>query len=108
MTADVSTTRWPNDAPPSRDDVEAILRREDLSPSWWSNGPGDTYASHSHTYHKVLICAQGSIDFVVQPHSDRVTLSPGDRLDIPAGVVHSAVVGAEGVTCAQAARTNER
>jgi mannose-6-phosphate isomerase-like protein (cupin superfamily) len=97
-------TKWPSAAPPARADLEAQFRTLGLSPSWWSNGPGDRYAPHAHPYHKVLFCAQGSIRFTISPSSETFDLAPGDRLDIPPGVTHSAVVGGHGVTCVEAAR----
>ena len=104
MTPSPTLTPWPNPESPTRERIEALFRELDLSPGWWSNGPGDTYAPHSHGYHKVLFCARGTIEFAVQPAGDRIELKAGDRLDIPPGVVHSAVVGPHGVTCAEAAR----
>lgn len=74
-----------------------------MAPSWWSNGPGDTYGAHSHGYDKVLYCGRGSIVFRLDDGTEHELLA-GDRLDIPRGTPHSAVVGAEGVTCAEAAR----
>lgn len=73
-----------------------------LSPSWWSNGAGDRYSPHSHSYHKVLFCAEGGITFRVEPSGEELELSAGDRLDIPPGTTHSAVVGPEGVVCVEA------
>ena len=58
-------TSWPGPQPPSEPELEALLRREGLSPSWWSNAPGDRYGAHSHPSHKVLFCARGSIRFVL-------------------------------------------
>lgn len=72
------------------------MRQEKLSPSWWSNGPGDHYSAHSHAYNKVLFCAEGSITFRVDPEGLDYVLQAGDRLDIPRGTVHSAVVGSKG------------
>ena len=95
-------TRWPNPEPPTTEALEAILRTEGLSPSRWSNGPGDRYGEHSHPYHKVLYCAAGSICFVCS--GEPIDLSPGDRLDIPPRVAHSAVVGPDGVQCVEAAQ----
>lgn len=83
--------------------IEA-LAAEGLTPSQWSNGPGDTYASHSHTYHKVLYCLRGSIVFHLTETGEDYRLTPGDRLDITPGSPHSAVVGPDGVTCVEAAR----
>jgi quercetin dioxygenase-like cupin family protein len=82
-------------------DAAAALAAEDLAPQRWSNGPGDTYPAHRHGYRKVLFCVSGSITFHTA-EADRELL-PGDRLDLPAGVEHSATVGPGGVTCLEAA-----
>lgn len=95
-------TKWGEDQPPSISDIEEAFRREGLSPSRWSNGPGDRYGVHDHSYHKVLYCANGSILF--KSGSESFELSPGDRLDISPGSPHSAIVGDRGVTCLEASR----
>lgn len=95
-------TPWPKAHPPSEEALERLLREQGLAPRWWSNGPGDRYAAHSHAYHKVLYCARGSISFDVG--REAYELSPGDRLDIPPQTVHAAHVGPSGVTCVEAAR----
>jgi hypothetical protein len=99
---DPSLTPWPHLVAPSHAELERIFAQAGLSPGWWSNGPLERYTPHSHAYHKVLYCAQGSITFLV-PGVGEFPLQPGDRLDIPPGTVHSAVVGPEGVTCVEAA-----
>jgi quercetin dioxygenase-like cupin family protein len=68
----------------------------------WSNGPGDSYAHHSHSYEKVLYCVRGSITFHVEQGD--LELEAGDRMVLPAGTVHSADVGMEGVTCIEGQR----
>jgi quercetin dioxygenase-like cupin family protein len=83
-------------------DPTGRLRAEGLAASPWSNGPGDRYAPHEHGYDKVLVCAAGSIRFGLPASGGSVTLGPGDRLDLPAGTPHEAVVGPEGVTCLEA------
>jgi mannose-6-phosphate isomerase-like protein (cupin superfamily) len=100
--AAVELTRWRHDQPPTRSWLDVIFRQSGLSPSWWSNGPGDRYAAHSHSYHKALFCADGGITFRIEPGGESYELRSGDRLDIPAGTSHSAVVGSEGVTCVEA------
>jgi uncharacterized protein YjlB len=83
-------------------DVAARLRAEGLDPESWSNGPGDRYAAHEHGYDKVIVVARGSIRFGL-PDLDRVVdLADGDRLELPAGTRHDAVVGPAGVTCLEA------
>jgi len=95
-------TPWSNGPPPTEAALDDLLRSEGLAPYGWSNGPGDRYAAHDHSYHKVLYCAAGSIRFVIG--GTPIDLSPGDRLDIPQGTSHSAVVGPQGVTCVEAAK----
>ncbi|MEX0786654.1 MAG: AraC family ligand binding domain-containing protein [Dehalococcoidia bacterium] len=100
--AEPEVTRWPEDAPPSEEALDRLLQDEGLSPRWWSNGPGDRYAAHSHSYHKVLYCARGSIRFDVA--GTPFELAPGDRLEIAPGTMHAADVGPGGVTCVEASR----
>lgn len=87
-------------------ELESRLVAQALTPSSWSNGPGDRYAAHQHGYDKVLVAARGSITFhLVDPDAGvnlDVNLSEGERLDLPAGTVHAATVGPQGVTCLEA------
>ncbi len=84
--------------------LEAEFVGEMTAAGWpvsvWSNQPGDTYASHTHAYKKILCCLQGAIVF----HTDTgdVALTEGDRTVIEPGAPHSATVGREGVRCAEA------
>jgi quercetin dioxygenase-like cupin family protein len=95
---------WHTGKAPSDAKLESRLREEGFSPRWWSNGPGDRYGAHSHRYHKVLYCARGSIRFDLPDSGESFDLRPGDRLDVPPGTTHSALVGPVGVTCVEAAR----
>lgn len=78
------------------------LRAEGLDAGAWSNGPGDRYAAHDHGYDKVLVCDAGSIRFGLPGRGEAVDLAVGDRLDLPAGTTHDALVGPGGVTCLEA------
>lgn len=84
------------------DGVEERLRAEGLDAGPWSNGPGDRYASHDHGYDKVIVVERGSIRFGLVDQGSSVDLVAGDRLELPAGTSHDAVVGPEGVTCLEA------
>ncbi len=86
----------------SLDRLAARLEAEGLAPGAWSNGPGDRYAAHAHDYDKVLVCAAGSVRFGVPDLGTAVDLEEGDRLDLPAGTRHDALVGPDGVTCLEA------
>jgi hypothetical protein len=83
-------------------DVAARLRAEGLAPSPWSNGPGDRYAAHEHGYDKVIAVESGSIVFGLPAVGRSMELTAGDRLELPAGTRHDAIVGSSGVTCWEA------
>lgn len=83
-------------------DTASRLRDEGLIASPWSNGPGDRYAAHDHAFDKVLVVSSGSITFGLPDRGTAVELADGDRLELPAGTSHDAVVGPGGVTCLEA------
>ena len=96
---DTRLIHWTSSQPPTEATLGSLMQAEGLNPYSWSNGPHDVYAAHIHTYDKVIYCVSGSITFGL-PHEDiRLTLHPGDRLELPAGTLHDAVVGDEGVVC---------
>jgi len=78
------------------------LRDEGLDPGTWSNGPGDRYAAHDHGYDKVIVVERGSIRFGLPATAESIDLGEGDRLELPAGTSHDAIVGGHGVTCHEA------
>ena len=80
------------------------LRGEATGCYSWSNAPGDRYAPHSHSYEKVLYCVEGSIAFVLEAEGRQLDLNAGDRMVLPAGTIHSAIVGPAGCTCIEGRR----
>jgi len=70
----------------------------------WSNGPGFRYAAHVHAYEKVLYCVEGSITFRLEEEGRQIDLEAGDRMVLPAGSRHSAVVGPGGCVCIEGRR----
>ena len=95
-------TPWDNPVLPTQSTLWRLMSDEGLSPYSWSNGPHDIYAAHSHSYYKVIYVVQGSITFGLTELGKELTLKAGDRLDLPAGTVHNAVVGSQGVVCLEA------
>jgi hypothetical protein len=95
-------TPWTDAHVPTQSTLWRLMAEEGLSPYSWSNGPHDIYAAHSHSYNKVIYVVDGSITFGLPELEKELTLKAGDRLDLPAGVVHDAVVGAHGVVCLEA------
>jgi quercetin dioxygenase-like cupin family protein len=82
----------------------AKLRSEASGCYSWSNGAGERYSPHSHSFEKVLYCVDGSITFALEDEGKQLELKQGDRMVLPAGTVHSAIVGASGCTCIEGHR----
>ncbi len=92
-------TPWEAANPPTEDLLVKILNGQGYSSYTWSNGPHDVYSAHKHGYNKVIYVLSGSITFGLPLLKRQVTLTVGDRLDLPAGTVHDAQVGPDGVVC---------
>ncbi|HEX6869048.1 MAG TPA: hypothetical protein VF119_09600 [Candidatus Limnocylindrales bacterium] len=84
-------------------DLDARLRADGLDPGRWSNGPDERYAAHDHGYDKVIVVERGSVRFGLADGA-AIEMTVGDRLDLPAGTVHDALVGPDGVACLEAHR----
>ena len=100
----INALQWNEQEPPTEATIRRRLQAEGLQPYRWSNGPGDGYSAHAHSYHKVIYVVSGSITFGLPHIRQQVALDPGDRLELPPGVVHAALVGPEGVVCLEAHR----
>lgn len=95
---------WDRHDAPDAATVAQRLRDAGVEPYAWSNEPGDRYPVHEHPYTKLLMCAAGSITFLVGADAAPVTLLPGDGLVLPPGTPHAAVVGSHGCTCLEGHR----
>ena len=95
-------TPWEDPVPPTQSRLWQLMAEEGLAPYAWSNGPHDIYSAHSHSYNKVIYVVQGTITFGLPELGKQLNLKAGDRLDLPAGIVHDATVGAQGVVCLEA------
>jgi len=102
MTGTPHVTPWAGSASPNQSTLWRLMADEGLRPYSWSNGPHDVYSAHSHSYDKVIYVVQGSIIFGLPQLEQKLTLRAGDRLDLPANIVHDATVGPQGVVCLEA------
>lgn len=80
------------------------LRAAGVAPTTWSNGPGARYSAHEHPYTKLIVCAEGSITFLVGDDATPVELAVGQGFELPPGTRHAAVVGPAGCTCVEGHR----
>lgn len=102
--SEVTVREWDGPESPTVKSIRGRMEKEGLRPYRWSNGPGDVYSAHAHSYHKVIYVVEGSITFGLPERGEEVALKKGDRMDLPPGVRHDAVVGPQGVVCLEGHR----
>jgi quercetin dioxygenase-like cupin family protein len=99
---ELKVTPWNSEGNPGEEELRQRLIDQDLKVYHWSSPPESIFAGHTHGYHKVLYVVKGSIKFDFPTRHKTVNLTAGDRLELPTGIRHSAVVGLEGVDCLEA------
>jgi uncharacterized protein YjlB len=99
MTNTPLVTPWAGSTLPTEFTLRQLMADEGLAPYAWSNSAGDTYSAHTHGYDKVIYVVRGSITFGLPALGQELKMKAGDRLDLPAGILHNAQVGNDGVLC---------
>ena len=85
---------------PTRAPSGRVSSQKGSTPARGRTDPATATDPHDHGYDKVIVVAAGSIRFGLA--DGPIDLETGDRLELPAGTAHDAVVGASGVTCLEA------
>ena len=98
----VRITRWTGGQNPTLSVITRQMQKEGLRPYQWDNAPNYRYAVRSHGYNKVVYVVEGLLELTLPDANQRVRLRAGDRVEIPAGVRHGAIVGSAGVKCVEA------
>ena len=96
--------KWAHSHAPTEAELYQKMLSEGLTPYKWRSDPQEVFAAHAHAYEKVIYVVGGSITFGFPVEGAPTTLYPGDRLGLPADVLHNAAVGANGVICLEAQR----
>lgn len=99
---ELKVTPWDKEESPTAEELRTELDEQELRVYQWSRAPEDIVAGHTHGYHKILYVVEGSIKFEFPTRHKSLTLTAGDRLELPAGIRHNYVTGIDGVTCLEA------
>jgi hypothetical protein len=94
---EVRKYRWSKVYESAEEELAALLRTKKISAERWVGEPSEVFASHAHPYDKTLWCAEGSIVFEL--NGIRISMQPGDTLDLPANTMHEASAGLGGCVC---------
>ena len=87
---------------PTLSNITRQMQKENLRPYVWDNTPNYRYAVRSHGYRKVMYVVEGTLEVTLPDSNQRVKLRAGDRVEIPAGVRHGAIIGSSGAKCIEA------
>jgi quercetin dioxygenase-like cupin family protein len=75
--------------------LEAQLQQEGFRHTYvWEDGPRASYPDHTHPNETAHVILSGEMILTVNGHA--ATYGVGERVDVPAGEVHSARMGAQG------------
>lgn len=99
---ELKVTPWTADTPPTEEELRAGMVEQELTVFHWTGESQGTIDGHTHGYHKMLAVVSGSIKFEFPTRHKSINLKAGDQLELPAGLRHTATVGADGVTCLEA------
>ena len=77
------------------DALESQLHAEGFVHTYvWQDGPHAHYSDHNHATETAHVILDGQMTLTMDGRS--VTYNAGDRVDVPAGAVHSALMGPGG------------
>jgi len=102
--AQVRLTRWTGGTHPTLSNITRQMQQDGLRPFKWESKPNQRLAVRSHGYTKVLYVVNGNLEVTLPDTNQRVTLKPGDSVEVPARIRHGSVTGRSGATCLEAAR----
>jgi len=95
---------WEERGRPEEQVLRARLAVEGYQVVGWSNEPAQGYPPHAHVYPELLWLLRGSLTVILPVERRLLELEPGDRIEIPIGLVHGTMAGPEGASYLLATR----
>jgi quercetin dioxygenase-like cupin family protein len=100
----VRATLWDARGRPGEDTLRTRLTEEGYGVVRWANEPATGYPPHAHIYPELLWLVSGNLTIILPAEKRLLELFPGDRVEVPQGVVHGTMAGAEGAVYLLATR----
>lgn len=100
----VRVALWEGVGKPSEEAVRAQLEADGYGVIKWTNEPAMGFPPHAHIYPETLWLIAGNLTVILPADSKLIELFPGDRIEVPQGVLHGVMAGAEGATYLLATR----
>jgi quercetin dioxygenase-like cupin family protein len=87
---------WDGAGRPAEETLRARLAAQGYQAVRWQSDPATGYPPHAHIYPEVLWLISGSLTVILPAEGRLLELTPGDRVEMPQGMVHGTMAGAEG------------
>ena len=87
---EVKILRWDRPVMPDEARIRTELVQEGYSVFKWADSAGTEYTPHHHDHHESIWVIEGEIEFGIE--GEKISLGPGDRLFLPKGTTHTAIV----------------
>ena len=99
----MDVVRWTGKGKPTQQELRILLQAEGLTCTLYADVPGTKYGRHKHDFDDFVVIVAGQMKIGTDSH--QWLMKPGDRLNIPANIVHWAeMMGTEEVTYLSAAK----
>jgi hypothetical protein len=95
---------WEERGRPDEHRLRAGLAAQGYQIVGWSSEPDEAYAPHVHVYPEVLWLMAGSLTVILPAERRLLELMPGDRIELPGGLVHGTLAGPDGASYLLATR----
>ena len=92
----VQVVLWERPGRPTEESIRGRLAAEGYGVVLWRTEPATGYPPHAHIYPETMWVIGGSLTVVLPADSRLIELLPGDRIEIPQGMVHGLMAGADG------------
>jgi quercetin dioxygenase-like cupin family protein len=99
--------RWSKHYESAEEELVQLLAVKNIDAERWTAEPGETFEPHVHPVDTQIWCAEGSIVFTIDTDGKRISLQPGDTLELPANTMHEASAGMSGCVCYEWPRTSD-
>ena len=100
----VNYVPWNEPEPPTEEFIFEQSEAEGWRVERWVVPGGEYDGPHIHAFHKMLHVVEGNVTFDLPELGQEYTLRPGDRLELPPGVLHHSFVGPDGVAAIEGKR----
>lgn len=92
----VKVVLWEGPGRPAEESIRERLNSEGYGVVMWRIEPATGYPPHAHIYPETMWVIAGSLTVVLPADGRLIELLPGDRIEMPQGLLHGIMAGADG------------